>query len=129
MPRIKNHGKRAPNFQWPENASRENRFFNLILRGWELKFDPTAVIRAILAGKQNKIFIFLTLAPILFSRAQPFVQSLVQGIMSNNSVIIPAFFFRKKGYINFVSKSVCRPSVRLSVRLSVRAYVHPSRFL
>ena len=25
--------------------------------------------------------------------------------------IIPAFFFRKKGYINFVSKSVRRPSV------------------
>ena len=87
MPRIKNHGKQAPNFHWRENASRENRFFNLILRGWELKFDPTAVIRAILAGKQNKIFIFLTLAPILFSRAQPFVQSLVQGIKSYNSVI------------------------------------------
>ena len=39
------------------------------------------------------------------------------------SVIIPAFFFRKKGYINFVSKSVRRPSVRLSVRLSVRPSV------
>ena len=28
-------------------------------------------------------------------------------------IVIPAFFFRKKGYINFVSKSVC-PSVRPS---------------
>ena len=37
--------------------------------------------------------------------------------------IIPAFFFRKKGYINFVSKSVRRPSVRLSVCPSVRASV------
>ena len=26
-------------------------------------------------------------------------------------IFIPAFFFRKKGYINFVPKSVCRPSV------------------
>ena len=26
-------------------------------------------------------------------------------------VIIPAFFYRKKGYTNFVPKSVCRPSV------------------
>ena len=32
----------------------------------------------------------------------------------DNFIIIPAFFFRKKGYINFVSKSV-----RLSVRTSV----------
>ena len=31
-------------------------------------------------------------------------------------VIIPAFFFRKKGYINFVPKLVRRPSVRASVR-------------
>ena len=38
-------------------------------------------------------------------------------------VVIPAFFFRKKGYINFVPKSVRRPSVRLSVRLCVRASV------
>ena len=30
-------------------------------------------------------------------------------------VVIPAFFFRKIGYINFVSKSVC-PSVLTSVR-------------
>ena len=35
------------------------------------------------------------------------------------------FFVRKIGYINFVPKSVRRPSVRPSVRLSVR----PSRFL
>ena len=52
---------------------------------------------------------------------------------SLDNIFIPAFFFRKKGYINFVSKSVRRPSVRLSVRLSVcpsvRAYVRPSRFL
>ena len=41
-------------------------------------------------------------------------------------VIIPAFFFRKKGYINFVSKSVRRPSVRLSVCPSVRPSVRPS---
>ena len=33
-------------------------------------------------------------------------------------MIIPAFFFRKKGYINFVPKSVRRPSVRLSVCIS-----------
>ena len=39
----------------------------------------------------------------------------------NYRFIIPAFFFRKKGYINFVSKLVCRPSVR--------AYVRPLRFL
>ena len=38
-------------------------------------------------------------------------------------VIIPAFFFRKKGYINFVPKSVRRPSVCASVRLCVRASV------
>ena len=38
-------------------------------------------------------------------------------------VVKPAFFFRKKEYINFVSKSVRRPSVRLSVCLSVRASV------
>ena len=31
------------------------------------------------------------------------------------SIIIPAFFFRKKGYINFVSKSVRRPSICPSV--------------
>ena len=37
--------------------------------------------------------------------------------------IIPAFFFRKKGYINFVSKSVRRPSVRPSVRPCVRPSV------
>ena len=39
---------------------------------------------------------------------------------NNFILIIPAFFFRKKGYINFVSKSVRRPSVRPSVRTSVR---------
>ena len=38
-------------------------------------------------------------------------------------VIIPAFFFRKKGYINFVPKSVRRPSVRASVRPCVCASV------
>ena len=36
----------------------------------------------------------------------------------HKAIIIPAFFFRKKGYINFVSKSVRRPSVRAYVRLS-----------
>ena len=41
-------------------------------------------------------------------------------------VIIPAFFFRKKGYINFVSKSVRCPSVRLSVRPSVTFLVNVS---
>ena len=41
-------------------------------------------------------------------------------------VIIPAFFFRKKGYINFVSKSVRRPSVRPSVRTSVTFLVNVS---
>ena len=39
------------------------------------------------------------------------------------SVFVPAFFIRKKGYINFVSKSVRRPSVRLSVRPCVRPSV------
>ena len=39
------------------------------------------------------------------------------------NVIIPAFFFRKKGYINFVSKSVRSPSVRPSVRPCVRPSV------
>ena len=40
-------------------------------------------------------------------------------------LFIPAFFFRKKGYINFVSKSVRRPSVCPSVP-SVRPCVRPS---
>ena len=40
--------------------------------------------------------------------------------------IIPAFFFRKKGYINFVSKSVRRPSVRPCVRPSVTFLVNVS---
>ena len=47
------------------------------------------------------------------------------------------FFLKKKEYINFVPKSVRRPSVRLSVRLCgcaslrmcVRVDVHPSRYL
>ena len=39
---------------------------------------------------------------------------------TSHTVVIPAFFFRKKWYINFVSKSVRRPSVRPSVRTSVR---------
>ena len=39
------------------------------------------------------------------------------------AVIIPPFFFRKKGYINFVPKSVRRPSVRASVRPCVCASV------
>ena len=38
-------------------------------------------------------------------------------------IFIPAFFFRKKGYINFVPKSVRRPSVRASVRPCVCASV------
>ena len=40
-------------------------------------------------------------------------------------LLYPFFFFRKKGYINFVSKSVRRPSVRPSVCLSVRPSVRP----
>ena len=39
------------------------------------------------------------------------------------------FFVRKIGYINFVPKSVRRPSVRLSVRPCVCLSVRPSRFL
>ena len=35
------------------------------------------------------------------------------------NIVIPAFFFRKKGYINFVSKSVRRPCVRPSVTFLV----------
>ena len=42
-----------------------------------------------------------------------------QSIGSGRLVIIPAFFFRKKGYINFVSKSVRRPCVRPSVTFLV----------
>ena len=38
-------------------------------------------------------------------------------------IVIPAFFFKKKGYINFVSKSVRRPSFRPSVRPCVRPSV------
>ena len=34
-------------------------------------------------------------------------------------IIIPAFFLRKKGYINFVPKSVRHPSVRPSVMFLV----------
>ena len=41
-------------------------------------------------------------------------------------IIIPAFFVRKKGYINFVSKSVRLPSVRPSVRPSVTFLVNVS---
>ena len=41
------------------------------------------------------------------------------------SLVIHAFFFRKKGYINFVSKSVRRPSVRTSVMFLVN--VSPSQ--
>ena len=37
--------------------------------------------------------------------------------------LYPLFFFRKKGYINFVPKSALRPSVRSSVRPSVVASV------
>ena len=39
---------------------------------------------------------------------------------------IPAFFFRKKGYINFVSKSVRRPSARPCVHPSVTFLVNVS---
>ena len=49
------------------------------------------------------------------------------GLNAYVLLIEPAFFFRKKGYINFVSKSVRRPSVCLSVRPSVvRPCVRPS---
>ena len=41
-------------------------------------------------------------------------------------LIIPAFFFRKKGYINFVSKSVRRPSGHAYVRPSVTFLVNVS---
>ena len=47
-------------------------------------------------------------------------------IKNNGSIFIPAFFFRKKGYINFVSKSVRRPSVRPCVRPSVTFLVNVS---
>ena len=71
---------------------------------------------------------------LVFSKMESTGQGLILGSAGQEEIlIIPAFFFRKKGYINFVSKSVRRPSVcpsvRLSVRLSVRAYVRPSRFL
>ena len=41
------------------------------------------------------------------------------GMLKVFKFVIPAFFFRKKGYINFVSKSVRRPSVRPSVTFLV----------
>ena len=47
-------------------------------------------------------------------------------IRFSSLIVIPAFFFRKKGYINFVSKSVRRPSVRPSVRTSVMFLVNVS---
>ena len=53
------------------------------------------------------------------------LNTFITDYIDSGFIIIPAFFFRKKGYINFVSKSVRRPSVRPSVC----AYVRPSRFL
>ena len=40
-------------------------------------------------------------------------------------LLYPLFSLEKKGFINFVSKSVRRPSVRLSVRPSVCPSVRP----
>ena len=40
--------------------------------------------------------------------------------------VIPVFFFRKKGHINFVPKSVRRPSVRPCVCASVMFLVNVS---
>ena len=40
------------------------------------------------------------------------------GVPSTSALVIPAFFFRKKGYINFVPNSVCRSSVFLFIRVS-----------
>ena len=52
-----------------------------------------------------------------------------KGVVLLLFVVIPAFFFRKKGYINFCNKvspsSVC-PSVRLCVRVSVTFLVNIS---
>ena len=42
----------------------------------------------------------------------------------NVTIFIPAFFFRKKGHINFVSKLVRRPSVFLSVHPSFTFFVN-----
>ena len=43
------------------------------------------------------------------------------SLFGHNTLIIPPFSLeKKKGYINFVSKSVCRPSVCQSVRMSIR---------
>ena len=49
------------------------------------------------------------------------LKKLSQYFTSKNAlmILIPAFFFRKKGYINFVSKSDRRPSVRPSVMFLV----------
>ena len=40
------------------------------------------------------------------------------GDMDMRWIFIPSFFFRKEGYINFVPKSVRRPSVRFLVNVS-----------
>ena len=48
------------------------------------------------------------------------------SVLDKTEVIIPAFFFRKKGYINFVPNSVRRPSVCPSVRPSVTFLVNAS---
>ena len=43
-----------------KNARRENNFLTRILRVCKLQFEPTAVIRAVLAGKHN----YRTLPPL-----------------------------------------------------------------
>ena len=47
------------------------------------------------------------------------------GDMDMLWIFIPSFFFRKEGYINFVPKSVRRPSVRPSVRFLVNVSPKP----
>ena len=53
----------------------------------------------------------------------------IPPIIYTARLIIPAFFFRRKGYINFVPKSVRPPSVHADVRPFGCADVRPSCFL
>ena len=65
----------------------------------------------------KQVFYFLFIKPCIFFNNFFGVQKLHEQYF----IVIPAFFFRKKGNINFMSKLVLRPSVRVCVR--------PSHFL
>ena len=77
--------------------------------------------------KKNRIALLLCIfeATILYQNILT-PHPIKKKCQPRNSIVIPAFFLRKKGYINFVSKSVRRPSVRPSVSPSVCLSVRPS---